>query len=444
VSARADDVRHGRFALLSSAARVLEASRRQAREVTSEQEVARAISPARAHAGAPLVDRASRVRIVRLSGVVPEEVQWLWPGYLPLGKLTVLEGDPGLGKSTLAIAVAAAVSQGTALPGGRPVTPAPVVLVTYEDGLADTIRPRLDAAGADASLVYAIQGMTSSRGEPERLACFPQDAPDVFDAVRTLGARLVVIDPLSAALAGTTDSYKDADIRRALAPMSRFAEETGVAVLVIRHLTKSAGRAITSGGGSIGIAAAARCVLAVHEDPDRPGDSGARLLAVVKSNLAERPPTIAFRLASEPGQAAHIEFAGESHHTADGLAALRGDVEGGADAAREIDEWLRSYLADGAQDRREVFRQAEKSGFSARSLDRAAQRLGVHRVQSGFGKEKRSEWSLSINPAIPANTRLQARMGADEVDGAFGAAEPAVISLRIVERDDGRSGEMSL
>jgi hypothetical protein len=215
----------------------------------------------------------------------------------------------------------------------------------------------------------------------------------------SLGAKLLIIDPLTAALSGETDSHRDTDIRRALAPLARRAEESGVAVVVIRHLRKSAGRAISSGGGSVAIGAAARAVLAVHEDPDHPEDTGARVLCVVKANLAERPPSLLWRLASESGAAAHIVWGGTSPHTADKLAALRGESEGGQDSEREIDEWLRSDLEDGPQERKEVLRRATAAGFSSRTLDRAAARVGVVRRQSGYGSEKHSEWSLrSIQP----------------------------------------------
>jgi hypothetical protein len=128
-------------------------------------------------------DERDTARVVCLSDVEPENIRWLWPGWIPLGKLTVLEGDPGLGKSTLALALAAAVSTGRALPGSSAATPAAVVIVTFEDGLADTIRPRLDAAGADVSRVHAIQGIAPPEGL-ERLVCLPDDASAVFEPRR--------------------------------------------------------------------------------------------------------------------------------------------------------------------------------------------------------------------------------------------------------------------
>jgi putative DNA primase/helicase len=376
--------------------------------------------PANAHSSCTITqddvekDSNKRALVVCLADVQPEKVRWLWPGYLPFGKLTILEGDPGLGKSTLSLAIAAAVSQGHLLPGAASQEPANVVCVTYEDGLADTLRPRLDAAGADTGRVYAISGIKLTGEIGERLASLPDDLPTIFDTVRSLEARLVVIDPLSAALSGETDAYKDTDVRRVLAPMARYAEESGAAVLVIRHFTKSGNRALTAGAGSIGITAAARSVLAIHQDPDHPEDSGARILAVAKCNLVERPPSLQFRLMSEPGAVARIEWAGKSHHTADELAALRADSISGGASVREIDDWLQAFLMDGPKNRRDVFLEGRKAGFSERSLERAAERVNVQRAQAGFGKDKRSEWSiLSIPPIMPnpANPPMLARIG---------------------------------
>src|ERR687890_334782 len=204
-----------------------------------------------------------------LSEVEPEQVEWLWPGRLPLGKLSVLDGDPGLGKSVLTLDVAARVSAGLELPDGQRCEPAGVVLLSAEDGLADTVRPRLDAAGADTQRVVALSSVPD--GKTERSLSIPEDLPALERAIRRVEASLVVVDPVMAFLSGNTNSHKDQDVRRALAPLAKLAERTGAAILIVRHLNKASGGETTHrGGGSIGIIGAARSGLVVAEDPEDP------------------------------------------------------------------------------------------------------------------------------------------------------------------------------
>ena len=155
-----------------------------------------------------------------LSGVEPEEVSWLWPSWLALGKLALVDGDPGLGKSAMTLDLAAWVSAGKTFPDGAECEPAGVVLLSAEDRLADTIRPRLDAAGADTSRILALATVPNENGH-ERLLSIPEDLPLIEKGIRRVGARLVVVDPLMAFLSGDTNSHRDQDVRRALAPLSR-------------------------------------------------------------------------------------------------------------------------------------------------------------------------------------------------------------------------------
>lgn len=366
-----------------------------------------------------------RIRTVRLDSVEPQPVTWLNAGRIPFGKLTLLEGDPGLGKSTYTIDLAARVSRGLPLPGDGPREPADVVLVTYEDGLGDTIQPRLVAAGADLARVHAIAGI-STNGSPERLLSIPQDVPALRQVVEETRAALLIIDPLAAALSSSTDSYKDADTRQALAPLSRMAEETNVAVLIVRHLTKgAASRAINAGGGSIAFAAAARSVLAVHVDPT---DAAKRVLATVKCNLAPLAPSLSFGLEDAGNGCARVTWHGTSQLSAEDLNAARlGSVGGGPEP--EAQAWLRDVLRAGERERRDVLRAGRENGFNERSLERAADRLGVEKRQSGFGTEKRSYWSLSGIPDMSDTPHA----GVGIV--GIGGIEAPTRQRRTVERD---------
>ena len=184
----------------------------------------------------------------------------------------------------------------TRLHGARTRPPADVFFVTYEDGVRDTIVPRLRAAGADLARAHVIQGITRDSGD-EDLVTFPDDVPDLELAAQERRPCLVVVDPLSAALSGRIHSYKDQDVRRALARIARFAEVARAAVVVIRHLNKGSGRsAILSGGGSIGIAGAARSVLVVGAGEGEPTSC---VLAVVKCNLAPRAPSLTYTIPAQ-------------------------------------------------------------------------------------------------------------------------------------------------
>ena len=182
------------------------------------------------------------------------------------------------------------------MPDGEPGEdrePAGVVILSAEDDLRDTIRPRLDAAGADVDRVLALEVVPDVEGG-ERLPTLPIDAHYILTAVRLMGACLVVVDPLSAYLGVTINSHRDQDCRRALWPLAKLAEETGAAVVVVRHLNKgNASNPLYRGGGSIGIIGAARLGLLVARDPDN-GDR--RVLASTKCNLAKLPASLGFAL----------------------------------------------------------------------------------------------------------------------------------------------------
>lgn len=337
-------------------------------------------------------------RITRFSDVQPEEVRWLWPGYLPLGKLTVLDGDPGNGKSTLTCDLAARLSSGRAMPDGGASDrggPAGVVLLSAEDGPADTIRPRLDAAGADVRRVALLECAVD--GERERAVTLA-DLDLIAAAIAAVDARLVVVDPLMAYLDRGTDSYRDQDVRAVLAPLARLADRTGAAIVVIRHFSKAQhASALHRGGGSIGIIGAARVGLVVAPDPDEP-DGPRRVLAVGKSNLAEKPPALAYRLVEAANGAACVVWEGATRHTAADLVAQPADSEerGALDEAKEF---LRQALAGGAMSANAMLAAAKRVGIAERTLKRAKRALGVESRRGGFGKDGGWVWALAADAA---------------------------------------------
>jgi AAA domain len=338
---------------------------------------------------------------VLLSTVQPQRVEWLWRGRIPLGKLTILDGDPGLGKSVLTLDLAARVSRGLAMPDGTPGRQGGVVLLTAEDGLDDTVVPRLEAAGADRSRILALDLVPDESGLGKRLPSLPRDAGYILAAARRMAARLVVADPLTAYLGDQINSHRDQDCRRALWPLAKIAEETGAAVLVVRHLNKDTGGSpLYRGGGSIGIIGAARSGLLVAADPDNPDW---RVLATTKCNLARKPVGLKFALEGTPDGALRVGWMGESVHTAESLLAAPRDEED-RDLLEEAVGVLRAILAEGSILAVEAKRQCRNAGVSERTMLRAKAVLGVRSNLIGFGKNGHWHWSL---PTLESATDCQ-------------------------------------
>ena len=328
--------------------------------------------------GAPGPERA---RVVRVADVEPERVRWLWRGRLALGKLTLLEGDPGTGKSTLYAEIAAIISRGRPFPdqAETPVEPGNVVIVTCEDGVADTIRPRLDAAGADPRRVFVLREVLGADGP--RTPVLPQDAALIEQAVRDVGACLLIVDPLSAHVDASVNMYRDQDVRRVLTTLAGIAERCNCAVLAIRHLNKAVGLdPIYRGGGSIGIIGQARFAFLLANHPEQPEDAGMRVLAPVKSNIGRSVPSLVFRIESwdKDPDTARIRWEGTTTLKARDL--LRPPRETKQDEAAE---WLREKLADGPRSAREIFEEAQAAGFSEITIRRARKRLGVIAERQG-------------------------------------------------------------
>lgn len=359
----------------------------------------------------------------RLDQVQPESVSWLFPGRIPVGKLTLLEGDPGLGKSTLIADLTARVTRGEGLPGDPSYEPADVILLTAEDGVADTVLPRSDAAGADTTRVHIFDGYEDAAGN---FIEFTFGDPRDQTALRWLEAeihkwcaKLVCIDVLVAFLDSGRDTHRDHDVRRALRPLAKLAETTGCAIIGVRHLRKSAGgNAIAAGGGSIGIAGAARSVLLVDRDPS---DPDMRVLAVVKSNLSQIVTSLGFSIEPVPTGSVCIVWHGQTRQTADSLTAARAEVGAGGgqrSKLRECVECVTGWLESGPVERRELLDLGRKQGFSASTVERAATELRLVSTTQGFGREKHSLWRLPVFPSTdPISVNAETLRELDQLDG---------------------------
>lgn len=329
--------------------------------------------------------------VTRLTDVVAERVSWLWPRRAALGKLTLIEGDPGLGKSILTMDVAACVTTGGELPGGGSFGPAHVVIMTAEDGLADTVKPRLLAAGGDPALVTALTAVR--RKGKDAFPSLLLDVAALEAVVKDTGARLVVIDPLMAFL-GQADAHKDQDVRTALAPVAAMAERTAAAVLVVRHLNKAqSSNSIYRGGGSIGIIGAARAAFLVAKDAE---DEERRIMACVKNNLAPMPQSLAYRVEGTASGAPRLRWERRPVDiTADQL--LASTMEKDSDRGRavaEAENFLRGKLATGEKDAKEIREEAEAKGHSWRTIRRAQKKLRIDPQKAHGSGKGRWTWAL--------------------------------------------------
>jgi hypothetical protein len=340
-------------------------------------------------------DEPDTAVLVPLSSVKPEELRWLWEGRLPRGKLITIDGDPSVGKSTLAVDIAAHVSMGKPWPDGAPCEQGDVLILSAEDGLADTIRPRTDAAGGDPARIHALTAVRTVNDKGKAVDRPPTlaDITTIRHAILRTRAVLVVIDVLMAYLPGRVDSHKDQDIRAVLSRLTKLGEETGCTFLLLRHLNKAGGGSpLYRGGGSIGIVGAARAGFLVARDPD---DPDTRVVACVKSNLAREPESLSYRLESAPdSHVAHIVWTGASTHDAAALLKFTSDHDDDERTERdEAAEWLIRFLIDkgGTAPASDVMKAARADGIAERTLKRARQRAGITSQRSGF--PARAVWS---------------------------------------------------
>ena len=350
---------------------------------------------------------AAPVAGVLASEVEREPIRWIWKGRLARGEMTIIDGDPGLGKSTMLCELAACITTGRPLPGEeKPPRDGPggVVLVTTEDSPSHTIRPRLDAAGADVGRVRIVQTVPT-RGDDgswdsggERVPKLPADLDVLKATCRDVGADLLVIDPLLAHL-GDINTFKDADVRSALAPVQTFAEEAGLALVVVRHLTKGSAGAnpLYRGQASIGIIGAARLALAFGEDPERDGQL---VLAPNKVNLGKRPPSLALQLKDSPDvdDVARVEWLGTSDRSASELfSAGAGDASEQSPALSEAKDFLREELAEGPRPAAEMYDVAEEAGIAKDTLKRARREVATSERTGGVGEGGFWEWELKAS-----------------------------------------------
>lgn len=340
-------------------------------------------------------ESSSKAVLKRLSEIAPQQIEWLWPGRIALGKLTMIAGDPGLGKSLLTAAIAAIVSRGYEWPLENLLAQVgSIVLLSAEDDAADTIRPRLDAAGADCNRIHILEAVQEEDGEgksTERVFSLKRDLEVLEETLATLpDCRLVVIDPISAYLEGT-DSHKNADIRGLLAPLAKLASKHKVAIILVQHLNKNSGEsAMYRAMGSVAFIAAARAGFIVTKDKNNPSR---RLVMPIKNNLAKEGTGLAYSVLTADNGAPVIGWETEPvEMTADEALSMPKPDDEEQTATDWAIEMLKMTLADGPLPVLEIRKQLKAMGITDKMQRTAREKLGVVTTKSGF--ESGWIWSL--------------------------------------------------
>jgi putative DNA primase/helicase len=324
-----------------------------------------------------------------LAQVAPSRVRWLWPGRVPLGRLTLLVGRPGEGKSFLAADLAARVSTGRPWPDGSAGAGGSVLFICAEDEAADTLRPRLDAHGAAVQQVHVLSRVRRS-GADGRLYETAFTLADVGTLEEGLRAcpdcRLVIVDPIGSFLGRGTDAHRECAVRALLDPVAQLAEAYGTAVLVIAHQRKSAGgrHADDLALGSRAFTGVARAVWHLVRDPH---DPRRRLLLPGKNNLAAEGLGLAFTIGGTP---AALRWDPAP------VALTANDLMRRADAhiLRDAVDWLGEFLGEGRVPARAALRGAAQVGIARRTLERAKTQLGVCCEKEGARHEMVWYWRL--------------------------------------------------
>lgn len=342
----------------------------------------------------------------RLADIEAKPVRWLWPDRIARGKVSIIAGNPGLGKSQITASIAAIVTTGRNWPvDGGQSTPGDVVFLSAEDDPADTIRPRLEAAGANLYRVHfvpgIISGYTDEGRQQNRAFSLQQDMEALSRKLEELrDVATVVIDPITAYL-GDVDSHRNSEVRVLLAALSELAARHGTAIIGVSHLNKSAGapEALMRVTGSLAFVAAARAAYLVAQDP---GDSARRLFLPMKNNIGPDSSGLAFRIEGVIIQSADGDLPTSKvvwdpeavTMTADEV--MRPPEPGHRSALQEAEDWLREALAEQTPVA-EVYRMANDVGISKATLRRASNSLDIVKTKSAM----KGGWVWSLPPKVP-------------------------------------------
>jgi hypothetical protein len=327
-----------------------------------------------------IVNEKYELKTVCLANVEPEDVDFLWAPYIARGNLTMLDGDPGLGKSHVTLALASALSKGLPLPLQDSGKIGRTLLVSCEDSLAHSVKPRLNRMAADCDLIHSY---------PHLLTLNEEGVSKLRRTIERWGPDLVVIDPVFAYLGSETDINTANKVRARLAPLAKIAEEANCAMICVRHLNKgSLGQSLLYRGmGSIDVVAAARSGLTVMKHPD---DENVRVILHTKTNLGPLGKSIAFTFENDTFKWLGASDVEERHYS---------DSQTHTDKTSREDEashFLAALLSDGPKPAKIVEKEAGVAGITRGSLYRAKLKLKIRSVKS---RAKDSTWLWELSEA---------------------------------------------
>ena len=340
-------------------------------------------------------DSGVMVKMIRMSDITEKKVEFLWKPYLPFGKLTIIQGNPGEGKTYLAMQIVAACTANKLLPNMEPVVPFNVIYQTAEDGLADTIKPRLIEAGADLSRVFVIDDR-----EGEQLTLTDER---IRNAIIQNKARLLIIDPIQAYVGPKVDMNRANEVRPIIRALGMVAEETGCCIILIGHLNKAVGMQSTYRGlGSIDFTAGVRSILFVGRSQE---DPNLRIMAHEKSSLAPPGCSLAFMLGDDDGW----RWIGVYEATADELCS--GLMQKQPTKSSQAIDLIYELLANGEKiTSAELDSAAISRGISTRTLRNAKKEMGSV-LKSAITENHQKLYWMEKNLPLNGNAHLTGKVG---------------------------------
>lgn len=308
----------------------------------------------------------NQLKIIVMDTIEREEIKWLWKPYIPYGKITIVQGDPGEGKTSLILKLASELSLGRCFGEDELREPINIIYQTAEDGLADTVKPRLEDSGADCKRIMVIDDSEDS---------LSMNDVRIEAAIRTTGAKLLILDPLQAYLGDKVDINRANETRDITKRLGTIAEKTGCAVVLIGHMNKGSGaKAAYRGIGSIDFFAIARSVLLVARVPENPN---IRALAQIKNNLEKEGSTVAFEIKDNI-----FNWIGEYDISIEEL--LSGFSQG--NKSLKAESFLKDLLTEeDSYPASEIFAKGKTLGISKRTLENSKQELGIKSIRVGTG-----------------------------------------------------------